>query len=58
MIEWKIQLIMKINFICSRNFIESRDMYSKYDNIEIMMGGNTNEIIKNLFDSLLKRYQE
>ena len=49
---------MKINFISSRNFIESRDMYSKYDNIEIMMGGNTNEIIKNLFDSLLKRYQE
>ena len=56
--EWKIQLIMKINFISSRNFIESRDMYSKSDNIEIMMGDNTNEIIKNLFDSLLKRYQE
>ena len=56
--EWKIQLIMKINFISSRNFIESRDMYSKSDNIETMMTGNTNEIIKNLFDSLLKRYQE
>ena len=49
---------MKINFISSRNFIESRDMYSKSDNIEIMMRGNTNEIIKNLFDSLLKRHQE
>ena len=57
--EWKIQFIMKINFISSRNFIENRDMYSKSDNIKIMMGGrgNTNEIIKNLFDSLLKRYQ-
>ena len=54
---------MKINFISSRNFIESRDMYSKSDNIETVMGGkgggvNTNKIIKNSFDSLLKRYQE
>ena len=55
--EWKIQLIMKINFISSRNFIESRYMYSKSDNFEITMGGNTNEIIKNLFNSLLRRCQ-
>ena len=56
--EWKIQLNMKINFISSRKFIESRDMYSKSNNIEIMMGSNTNEIIKNLFNSLLRRYHE
>ena len=55
--EWKIQLIMKINFISSRNIIESRDMYSKSDNFEIMMGGNANEIIRNLCNSLLRRYQ-
>ena len=55
--EWKIQLIMEINFISSRGFIESRDMYSKSDNFEIMMGGNTNEIIRNLFNSILRRYQ-
>ena len=55
--EWKIQLIMKINFISSRNFIESRDMYSKSDNFEIMMGTNTNEIIRDLFNSILRRYQ-
>ena len=55
--EWKIQLIMKINYyISSRNFIESRDMYSKSDNFEIMMGSNTNEIIRNLFNSILRRY--
>ena len=48
---------MKIIFISSRNFIESRDMYSKSDNFGIMMGGNTNEIIRNLFNSLLIRYQ-
>ena len=33
-------------------------MYSISDNIEIMMGSSANEIIKHLFDSLLKRYQE
>ena len=48
---------MKIYFISSRDFIESRDMYSKSDNFEIMMGGNTNEIIKNLFNFLLRIYQ-
>ena len=56
--EWKIQLIMKINFISSQNFIETRDMHSKSDNIEIMVGVDNNEIIKNLFNSLLQRYQK
>ena len=37
---------MKITFISSRNFIESRDMYSKSDNFEIMIGANINEIIR------------
>ena len=55
--EWKIQLITKINFISSTDFIESRDMYSKSDNFKIMMGGNANEIIRNLFNSILRRYQ-
>ena len=55
--EWKIQLITKINFISSRDFIESRDMYSKSHNFEIMRGSNTNEIIKDLFNSILRRYQ-
>ena len=48
---------MKIKVISSRNFIESRDMYSKSDNFEIMSGSNTNEIIRDLFNSILKRYQ-
>ena len=49
---------MKINFISSKTFIESRDMYTKSDNIDIMIGVGTDEIIKNLFNSLLRRYQE
>ena len=51
---------MKINFISSRNFTESRDMYSESENFEIMMGGgggNTNEIIRILFNFILRRYQ-
>ena len=55
--EWNIQLIMKINFISSRDFIESRDTYSKSDNFETMRGSNTNEIIRDLFNSILRRYQ-
>ena len=55
--EWKIQLIIKINFISSIDFTESRDMYSKSDNFEVMMGGNTNEIIRNVFNSISRRYQ-
>ena len=33
-------------------------MNSKSDNIEIMMGTETDNIIKELFESFLKRYQQ
>ena len=33
-------------------------MYSKSDNFEIMIGADINEIIKNLFNSILRRYQK
>ena len=56
--EWKIQLIMEINFISSKNFNKTRHIYSKSDNFEIMMGVNTNEINKNLFNSILQRYRK
>ena len=55
--EWKIQLVLKINFISSKNFNETRDMHSKSDNYEIMIGADTIEIIRNLFNSTLRRYQ-
>ena len=56
--EWKIQLIMKIIFVSSKKFNDTRDVHSKSDNVEIMMGVDTNEIIKNLFNSLLQRYHK
>ena len=33
-------------------------MHSKSDNIEILIGNETDEIIEDLFDSLLQRYQK
>ena len=39
--EWKIQLIMPINFISSLDSGEIRTMDSKSDNVEITMGNET-----------------
>ena len=51
--EWKIQLVMKINFISSLDTDEFREMYAKSNNIEVMNGTETNDIIKELFKSFL-----
>ena len=55
---WKIQLTMRINFVSSLDPEKNRTMNSKSDNIEIMMGTETDNIIKELFESFLKRYQQ
>ena len=50
---------MEINFISSKeDFDRSCTMRTQSDNIEIMMGSETDEIIEELFESLLRRYQE
>ena len=57
--EWKIQLTMAINFIFSKpDSDETRIMHAKSDNIEIMIGSKTNEVIEELFGSLLQRYKK
>ena len=45
---------MSINFIFSKDSDETRNMHTKSDNIEILMGNETDEII----ESLLEKYQE
>ena len=55
--KWKIQLTMPTNFISFKDLKETRIMYTKSDNIEIMMGSETNDIIEKLFESLQK-YQK
>ena len=57
--EWKIQLTIAINFISSKpDSNETHTMCTKSYNVEIMMGSKTDEIIEDLFKSLLQRYQE
>ena len=55
--EWKIQLTKAIYFISSKDSNETRNMDSKSDNIEILIGNEADEIIEELFDSLLQKYQ-
>ena len=45
----QIQLTMTINFISSKDSDETNVMYSKRDNIEIMIGSETDEIIEEFF---------
>ena len=56
--EWKIQLTMRINFISLKDSKETRTMYTKSRNIEIMMGGETDDVIEELGKSLLQNYKK
>ena len=49
---------MAINFFSSKDSEEIRTMHSSNDNIEILIGNETDEIIEDVFDFLLKRYQD
>ena len=53
--EWKIQLTMVINFISSKDSDEARTMHTKGNNVEIMMGSETDEIIEDLFNSFFAK---
>ena len=56
--EWKIQLTAQINFISLKpDSDETRVMHTRSDNEEFMNGSDTDEIIEELFKSLLQRYQ-
>ena len=56
--EWKIHLTMAIKFFSSKYSEEIRTMYSPSDNVEVMMGSETDKIIEDLFDSFLQRCQK
>ena len=49
---------MAINFISSKDSDETRTMRTKSNNVEIMMGSETDEIIEELFKSFLQKYQK
>ena len=57
--EWKIQLTAEINLTSLKpDSDETCIMHTKSDTTEIMTGSDTNDVIKELFKSLLQRYQE
>ena len=49
---------MQIIFISFINKNEIQVMHTKSDNIEIMIGADTSDIINEFIDSFRKRYQE
>ena len=57
--EWKIQLTAEIKFTSLKSDSdETHNMHTKSDSTEIMIGSDTNEVIKELFKSFSQRYQE
>ena len=49
---------MAINFISSKDSGETRTMHTKSNNVEIMIGNETDQIIEDLFESFLQKHQE
>ena len=42
--EQKTQLSMEINFVSAKDSDETRTMHTKSDNIDILMGSETNDV--------------
>ena len=55
---WKIQINMHVNFFSSRDTGETHIYYVWSDNVSIMQGSDTNDIIREIFRSFLHNYQE
>ena len=49
---------MTINFISSKDSEETRTMYTKSDNIEIIIGNKADEILKNFLNLFSQKSQE
>ena len=56
--EWKMKLIMQINFISFKDSDEARIMHTKSNDVENITRDVKDDIIKVIFESLLERYQE
>ena len=57
--EWKVQLTIEVNFISLKpGSDETRITYTRSDNVEIMFGDDIDDIIEQLFESLLQKYKE
>ena len=54
----KFSYQFKLIFISSKDSDEIHTIHTKSDKIEIMMGSETDELIEEIFVSLLQRYQK
>ena len=55
---WEIQLTMAINFISSKDVDEERLMYTKSDSKQFMTYDNVKNIVDELFNTRIIRYQD
>ena len=54
-----MQLTIEVSFISLKpGSDETRIMYTRSDNIEMMLGDDNDDIIEQLFESLLQKYEE
>ena len=56
--EWKIQLMIKNNFISVKDFEDTCTIYSASKPVEIFMGSDTENIIDTLFNTVLNKIQQ
>ena len=56
--KWKIQLTVRIIFISFTDANGTREMHTKSDNITIISGFETKDVINEFFNTFRKRYQE
>ena len=56
--KWKIQLTTAINSISSKDSDETRTMHTKSNNVEIMIGSETNELSWNFLNLFCKNIKK
>ena len=56
--EWKVQLVMQNNCISTKDFEETRTIYSAIKSVEILMVSHTDDVIDRLFDTTLQKFQQ
>ena len=55
---WKIQISMSVSFISSKDTGETCTIFVWSDNVTFMRGSDPNDIIREIFMSFLRNYQE
>ena len=57
-VEWKIQLIIKNNFVSVKDFEDTRTIYSASEPVEIFMRSDKENIFDTLFNTILNTIQQ